>query len=152
MKKYLPRLISLVAATLLLGGLTGCSAIVSLEAAPESNSYSCAEFSVRLPDTIDKLQKRQTDAQATAAWGNPASVIVRCGLPQVTASKLRCVTASGIDWLIDESSAPTYRFISFGRQPATEVIVDSKHASGANVLDEVSSAVARTKLLRTCSS
>ena len=130
--------------------LTGCTANVSLEAAADSNSYACAEFSVRLPDSVDSLAKRPTDAQATAAWGNPTAVIARCGLPEVSASKLRCVTASGVDWLVDEAKAPTYRFISFGRKPATEVIIDSSKVSGANVLDEISKAVQRTKLIRTC--
>jgi hypothetical protein len=130
--------------------LAGCSANVSLEAAPDSNSYACAEFSVRLPDTLDGLARRSTDAQATGAWGTPAAVITRCGLPEVSVSKLRCVTAGGVEWLVDETMAPSYRFISFGRAPATEVIIDSNKVSGANVLDELSNAVLRTKLIRTC--
>jgi hypothetical protein len=152
MKNLLLRLSTLAISLVTIGALTGCSSAVSLEAAPLSNSYACAEFSVRLPDAVDRLQKRQTDAQATSAWGTPAAVIVRCGLEPVMASKLRCVTAGGIDWLVDESQAPSYRFISFARVPATEVIVDSNRASGANVLDEVAPAVARTKLVRTCTS
>lgn len=149
MKKYLA--IIQVSATLVsLIALAGCTSVVSLEAAPDANSYACAEFSVRLPEAVDSLAQRTTDAQATSAWGNPAAVIVRCGLPEVSASKLRCVTAGKVDWLVDDSKAPTYRFISFGRQPATEVIIDSKRASGANVLDEIAPAVQQTKSVRTC--
>ena len=139
-----------LAAVCLALSLAGCSANVSLESAPESNSYACAEFSVRLPDTIDGMARRSTDAQATGAWGTPAAVIARCGLSEVSVSKLRCVTAGGVDWLVDESMAPSYRFISFGRAPATEVIIDSNKVSGANVLDELSKAVLRTKLTRSC--
>jgi hypothetical protein len=51
------------------------------------------------------------------------------------ASTLPCVTAGGIDWLVDATKAPSYRFITFGRSPATEVIVDSKNASGVKALD-----------------
>jgi hypothetical protein len=36
---------------------------------------------------------------------------------------------------VDASKAPSYRFITFGRKPATEVIVDSKNASGVKALD-----------------
>jgi len=119
----------------LAGGLTSCASTVSLESAPAANSPRCAAVSVRLPDTIDGNQQRPTDAQATSAWGTPANVILRCGLPEVLASTLPCVTAGGIDWLVDDSKAPNYRFITFGRKPATEVIVDSKKASGVQALD-----------------
>jgi hypothetical protein len=129
---------------------SGCTSTVSLEPAADANSVACAKFSVRTPDTIDNLAKRKTDAQATAAWGDPATVIARCGLPPVTASTLRCISASGLDWLVDDTKAPTYRFISFGRKPATEIIINSKRASGANVLDALSSAVAATPKVASC--
>lgn len=140
----------------LITGLTiataACTSTVPLESAEQANSYACAEFSVRLPDLIEELPKRTTDAQATGAWGNPTAVIARCGLPEVNASELRCITASEIDWLVDESKAPTYRFIAFGRNPAIEIIVDSNRASGATVLEALAQAVAATPLDRRCSS
>jgi uncharacterized protein YceK len=129
---------------------SGCTSTVSLEPAAEANSVACAKFSVRTPDTIDNLAKRKTDAQATAAWGEPAAVIARCGLPTVTASTLRCISASGLDWLVDDTKAPTYRFISFGRKPATEIIVNSTKASGAAVLDALAPAVGATPKIRSC--
>jgi hypothetical protein len=115
-----------IASALMVGTLAGCTAAVSLEPAPDANNAACAEVTVRLPGQIDALVKRQTDAQATGAWGAPAAVIERCGLPQVLVSKLPCITAGGVDWLVDDSAKPSYRFISFARNPATEVIVDSK--------------------------
>ena len=129
------------AAILLAAGLSGCSAPVSLEAADDSNNPLCADVTVRLPDTVDGLIRRDTNAQSTGAWGNPARVILRCGLPEVTVSKLPCVTEAGVDWLVDDSQKPSYRFITFGRKPAIEVIVDSNHATGVNSLDDVASAV-----------
>lgn len=121
--------------------LTGCATTISLDPASDANNPACASVVVRLPDTIDSAQKRETNAQSTAAWGDPASVIFRCGLEPVTISKLACVTASDVDWLVDDSKRPSYRFISFARTPAIEVIVDSKTASGVTVLDELASAV-----------
>jgi hypothetical protein len=105
--------------------LTGCSATVNLEAAPLANNPACAEITVRLPDAIGDQTKRVTNAQATGAWGEPSSVILRCGLEPVAVSTLTCVTAGEVDWLVDDSQAPSYRFITFGRSPATEVIVSS---------------------------
>ena len=146
------RLSASLAALLLLGaGLTGCSQAVNLEAAPSANDYICAEEMVRLPDTIDNLTRRSTNAQSTAAWGSPASVLFRCGVAPVDVSKLTCVTTSDVDWLVDDSAAPSYRFITFARKPATEVIVDSKVTSGAAVLDELAAAVSRAKASKRCS-
>ena len=131
-------------------GLSACSETVSLEPADDANNYGCAEVSVRLPADIDGLAQRATDAQATSAWGKPASVILRCGLEPVYASTLTCVTAGNVDWLVDDSQAPTYRFITFARKPATEVIVDSKHASGVTTLEAIAPAVQRIKATRQC--
>jgi uncharacterized protein YceK len=134
-------LASATATILLAAGLSGCSAAVSLDAADDSNNPLCADVMVRLPDTVDGLARRGTNAQSTGAWGTPAHVILRCGLPEVTVSKLTCVTASGVDWLVDDSQKPSYRFVTFARKPAIEVIVDSNNATGVNSLDDLSSAV-----------
>ena len=123
--------------------LTGCSSTVSIESAPASNSPRCAAVTVRLPDNIDGNQQRATDSQATSAWGTPARILLRCGLPEVLASTLPCVTAGGIDWLVDSAKAPSYRFITFGRKPATEVIVDSKNASGIQALDALGMSISQ---------
>lgn len=130
------RIAAMIAMTALgIATLTGCASAVSLDPAPAANNPKCAAITVRLPDEIDGNKRRATDAQATGAWGTPAVILERCGLPEVLASTLTCVTAGGIDWLVDDSQAPKYRFITFGRNPATEVIVDSGKASGVQALD-----------------
>lgn len=141
-----------LASIALAGSLSGCTAGVSLEAAADSNNPACAEISVRLPDSVADQTKRVTDAQATGAWGNPTSVILRCGLPAVDVSTLPCVTASGVDWLVDNSKKPSYRFISFGRKPATEVIVDSTKVAGVSALSDLSAAVQSIEATKHCTS
>ena len=133
------------------GSLSACTANVSLEAAPDSNNPACAEVSVRLPEMVADQAKRVTDAQATGAWGNPTSVILRCGLPAVEVSTLPCVTASGVDWLVDDSKKPSYRFITFGRKPATEVIVDSRKVAGVTTLSDLSTAIQSIEATKHCS-
>ena len=133
------------------GSLSACTANVSLEAAPDSNNPACAEVSVRLPEMVADQAKRVTDAQATGAWGNPTSVILRCGLPAVEVSTLPCVTASGVDWLVDDSKTPSYRFITFGRKPATEVIVDSRKVAGVTALSDLSTAIQSIEATKHCS-
>ena len=140
----------LVAATALVTNLSGCTATVNLEAAPLATDPACAEITVRLPDVIGDQNKRVTNAQATGAWGEPSSVILRCGLEPVNVSSLTCVTASEVDWVVDDSKSPSYRFITFGRKPATEVIVDSTVVAGVTALDSLAQAVKSIPLSKTC--
>lgn len=130
--------------------LSGCSATVNLEPAPDANNPACAEVIVRLPDEIDGNKKRVTGAQATSAWGTPTAVIMRCGLEPVMASKLPCITQAGVDWLVDETNAPSYRFITFGRTPALEVVVDSNKVAGVTALDSLASQAKYLPSTRNC--
>lgn len=132
-------LAALLAAALL--GLTACAPIVPLTPADDAGNPGCAEVIVRLPDAIDDNLKRETDAQGTGAWGNPATVLLRCGVAVPGPSALLCVTLEGIDWLRDDSAAPNYVFTTYGRDPAVEVIVDGDKASGTNALVTLSNAV-----------
>ncbi|MFY0671111.1 MAG: DUF3515 family protein [Aquiluna sp.] len=137
-------------ASLALLTLSGCAATVNLEPAEDSNNPGCAEVMVRLPSQLGGLQERYTNAQATAAWGDPAAVLLRCGLEPVEVSTLPCVSAAGIDWLVDDSLAPSYRFISYARFPAVEVIVDSDNASGITSLEGIAGAVAQLPVTKAC--
>jgi hypothetical protein len=139
-----------MAAIALALALSSCSPVVSLEPAKDANNPACADVIVRLPDVVDGQERRSTNAQSTAAWGNPATIILRCGIEPVEVSTLPCVTASGVDWLVDESAKPSYRFISYARTPALEVIVDSEKAVGVNTLDGLSSAVMSIEPTKTC--
>jgi uncharacterized protein YceK len=58
--------LSLLALPLL---LSGCTPIVHLAPANAANSVTCANLLVRLSDQVDGLNRRSTDAQSTAAWG-----------------------------------------------------------------------------------
>jgi hypothetical protein len=142
--------LALLASIALAGTLSACTATVSLEAAADSNNPACAEVSVRLPDQVAELDKRVTDAQATGAWGSPTAIILRCGLPAVEVSELPCVTANGVDWLVDDSEKPSYRFITFGRSPATEVIVDSNKVAGVSALSDLSAAIESIESTKQC--
>lgn len=137
-------------ASLALLTLSGCAGTVNLEPAADSNNPGCAEVMVRLPSQLGGLQERYTNAQATAAWGDPAAVLLRCGLEPVEVSTLPCVTAAGIDWLVDDSLAPSYRFISYARFPAVEVVVDSDNASGITSLEGIAGAVAQLPATKAC--
>ena len=145
------RLAALSAAAIALTlSLSACSPTVSLEPAADANNPGCADVIVRLPDAVDGQERRTTNAQSTAAWGNPATVILRCGIEPVEISTLPCVTANGVDWIVDDSAKPSFRFISFGRTPALEVIVDSEKAVGVNALDSLADAVKSIEPTKEC--
>jgi len=127
--------------------LSGCTPAVPMSPAPDAANPECAEVIVRLPDVLDDPAqqgttgdpagvwlKRETNAQGTGAWGNPAAVLLRCGVPVPGPSTLLCVTLDGVDWLRDDSQAPNYIFTTYGRDPAVEVVVDGNRASGTNAL------------------
>ena len=121
--------------------LSGCAPTVNLEAAEQANTAECANMTVRLPDTIAGEARRSVNAQATAAWGDPVSIIVRCGVPLPEPTVLPCFDVAGIDWLRDDRDAPRFIFTTYGLNPATEVIVDSQRASGTEALLDLARAV-----------
>jgi len=124
--------------------LSGCSPIVALTPAPHANDTACADVIVRLPQTVQNLPRRETDAQATGAWGDPAQVLLRCGVAVPAASDLPCVSVDGQDWLRDDTNAPSYVFTSYGRTPAIAVVVDQSKLTPGLVLSDLSTVVAFT--------
>lgn len=140
------RLAALLAAGAAALALTGCAQAVPMDPAADASDPDCAAVVVRLPDAIAKdtdaeQPERETNAQGTGAWGSPASVLLRCGVPTPGPTTDRCVTVNGIDWVIDESDPPNYRFTTYGRTPAVEVLVDNDVVSGTTAITDLSGAV-----------
>ncbi|GAA1773009.1 DUF3515 domain-containing protein [Agromyces lapidis] len=140
------RFAALLAAGAAALALSGCSQAVPIDPAADASDPDCAAVVVRLPDSIAKdtgqeQAERETNAQGTGAWGSPASVLLRCGVPTPGPTTDRCVSVNGVDWVIDESDAPNFRFTSYGRTPAVEVLVDNDVVSGTTAITELSSAV-----------
>lgn len=139
--------IALAAAAAAVGltALSGCSSTVALEPAPAADDPGCADVIVRLPETVSDQSQRQTNAQATGAWGDPASVLLYCGVEVPTASTTRCIEIDGLFWLVDEDDAPTYILTSYGREPAIDVIIDTRIVASTPVLVDLKRAVSFTQ-------
>lgn len=133
-------------------GLLGCTPAVPMTPADDATNPLCADVIVRLRTVpvIDDHTRRDTNAQATGAWGNPAAILLRCGVPVPGPSTLQCATVEGVDWLRDDSDAPRYIFTTYGRDPAVEVIVDGEQASGTEALIRLASAVGSIPATRAC--
>lgn len=124
-----------------------------MKAAPDANNPACADVIVRLPDSLGGLERRHTNAQATGAWGDPARVLLYCGIAPSGPTTDSCVAVNGVDWIIDESRAPLYRFEAYGRSPGLEVVIDGDaKVSSSDVITALGNAVSQLPQERKCTS
>ncbi|MDH6237530.1 DUF3515 domain-containing protein [Cryobacterium sp. CG_9.6] len=140
------------AATVLLGTilLTGCAAAVPLQPAADATNPACADVVVQLPELVSDEPIRETNAQATGAWGDPSAILLHCGVTVPGPTTLPCLTVNGIDWIEDDSDAPLYRYTTYGRDPAVELVIDSGKVSGTNTLVDLASAVSGIPATAAC--
>ena len=141
------------AAILAATGLVGCTAAVSMEPGPQSNDPRCAEVSVRLPATLDGKERRQTDAQATGAWGDPAAVLLTCGVKPPGPTTIPCTTVDGVDWIVEDEGEFRFRVTTFGREPAVQLYIDTTADTGvssAAVLEALSGPVGLLDVTGAC--
>lgn len=121
-----------------------------MQPAADAVNPACADIIVRLPTTVADQPERETNAQATGAWGDPAAVLLTCGVTAPGPTTLPCVNINGIDWIEDDSEAPKYRYTTYGRDPATEVYIDSELVSGSTTLVDVATAVSAVPATKQC--
>lgn len=132
---------AVLVAGLIAVALAGCSPVVSMTPAAEhANDPGCAAAIVRLPDTLGDFALRQTDAQATAAWGEPTVALLYCGVPVPQASDLPCVKIEGLFWLREEVAAGL-ALTTYGRDPAVRLVVDADALSPGIALNQIANAV-----------
>jgi hypothetical protein len=132
--------------------LTACAGTVPLTPATHATSAGCAGIVAQLPQIVSSqsLPSRETNAQGTGAWGDPATVLLRCGVPVPDpTSTLVCITVDGIDWLRDDGIAPDTSFTTYGRNPATTVVIDSK-VDGNSTLTDLAPAIGSVKAEHHC--
>lgn len=129
--------------------LAACSPAVDVTAAKDAANPACAPMMVSLPDALGDAPLRKTNSQATAAWGDPSLVILRCGVNVPGPTTDRCVTVNGIDWVIREGD-PAWTLTTYGREPATEILMDPDTISSATVLADLASAAGKVPATRSC--
>ena len=129
--------------------LTSCSPVVDVTPAKDAANAACAPMMLALPDAIGDAKLRKTNAQATAAWGDPSQVILRCGVNVPGPTTDRCVSVNDVDWVIKEGD-PVWTLTTFGREPATEILMDPDKISSATVLADLSAAALKIPATRKC--
>ena len=136
-----PRTLAIAGVVIALAaGLTGCTNAVGMSAAPSANAAACAAAQVRLPAVVDSTYDlRNTNAQSTAAWGDPEAALYHCGVAVPTVSDLPCFSLGSIDWIRDDRGEQIV-YTTFGRSPAVQVVVDTSK-TGSAVLQDLADAV-----------
>ncbi|EYR61952.1 hypothetical protein N866_13795, partial [Actinotalea ferrariae CF5-4] len=142
------------------GTLAGCTGAVPVEVAPYAADPLCAEVVLALPRDLGEFPRRSTTSQATVAWGDPADpVVLRCGVEPPGPTTDRCVNAddgeTSVDWISipgDETPDGAWRFTTYGRVPAVEVVVPAAVAetSSTSFILDLGPAVARVEQTRAC--
>ncbi len=156
------RLLGILAAGVTLSAaLAACGSAVELEPAPEASDPVCARVLINMPDELAGAEKRDTNTQASRAWGNPP-ITVRCGVEPPGPTTDRCVTAQddvgrSIDWVMreigdSEVDENTWHFTTYGRVPAIEVIVPVEYAGtdATGVLGILGESIAQIPATREC--
>lgn len=121
-----------------------------VEAADDADHPDCALPILLMPDEIGELSKRTTSSQGTRGWGEPASVIARCGVAEPAPTTDPCVNVDGVDWVQVRGDEDTWQFVTYGRSPAVEVLVTPSVVSGATALASLSSAVSEIEQTAQC--
>lgn len=138
--RFLPRLVPLAAASMLV--LTACAPSVTITAAADANNPACAPMMVALPDSLADAKRRTTTSQATAAWGEPSLVVLRCGVPVPGPTTDKCVSVNGVDWILRQKGT-TWTITTYGRNPAAELVLEENTIPSDTVLTQISAAAAK---------
>ncbi|MDM7831703.1 DUF3515 domain-containing protein [Cellulomonas edaphi] len=142
--------------------VAGCSATIPTTVAPHATDPVCADVVLSTPDELSGLERRDTNAQATTAWGDPeGAIVLRCGVEPLGPTTDRCVTVespdgTSVDWVVtqgdseDDDGAAT--FVTYGRVPAVEVRVPAsvRAQHSTSLLIDLGAAVSRTEKQRAC--
>ena len=146
--------------------LAGCARAVVVPPAPSGAAVGCADVARALPQRVGGLAARTTTAQGAAAWGpagapegGSGQVVLRCGVDPPGPTTAACTAVTGpdqpeVDWISVQGSKGS-RFTTFGRSPATQVVVPAS-LTGADpaltqaVLADVAVAVSAVPAQRRC--
>ncbi len=138
-------LISLVAPT-----LASCASIASVDAAADAANPLCAEMMVVLPEIVGDAERRQTSSQATSAWGDPSQLVLRCGVEVPGPTTDPCVSVNNVDWIAHEGENGIWTLTTYGRTPATEIVMDPQVIPSSTVLATLSDAASRIPAEKKC--
>lgn len=151
-----PRRAALAAAASVLtaGVLVSCGADSPGEgvtAAPHAGDAACEQLADRYPDRLGGQDLAFTDRPGVAVWGENA-IVLRCGVELPVPTLDPCATVDGVDWVFreDRSKDGGKVVVTYGRDPAVEVVVSDDVAAVDDVLVDLSALVEPVKTYAKC--
>jgi hypothetical protein len=142
--------------------LAGCSATIPTTVATHATDPVCADVVLATPDELSGLARRDTNAQATTAWGETgAAIVLRCGVEPLGPTTDRCVTVeatdgTSVDWVVTQGDTDSddvdATFVTYGRVPAVEITVPAavRELHSTSMLIDLGPAISRTEQRRSC--
>lgn len=121
-----------------IAALTACSLPpVKANPANRASTAECAAAAKAWPLEVAGREPYPvtTPSDAVRAWGErpESAVIARCGVSSPGPTTQACFAANGVDWV--ESTLPDgRRYVTYGREPAIEVLVPTRAGLDGSVL------------------
>ena len=75
--------------------------------------------------------------------------VLRCGVTVPGPTTDKCVTINGVDWVTKENDT-SWTFTTYGRDPATELILSTNKIPSDTALTEISAAASKIAATRGC--
>ncbi|MER5993809.1 MULTISPECIES: DUF3515 family protein [Streptomyces] len=117
----------------------------TVDSAPRGGDARCSEVVDRLPDEVGAQSRDWVIGDGVAAWGD-RSLVLRCGVGEPEPTTSLCLTAEGVDWVLDERTLKAEGvsvLTTYGRSPAVEITYDGPREDVGGILVELKEAVAR---------
>jgi hypothetical protein len=126
--------------TALAATLAGCSSSVGVTIPAEAADPACSAAAAAWPADVSGRTVVATDPSAPAvrAWGDPA-IVARCGVATPGPTTDDCLTVDDVDWVATPLTDGT-RFVTYGRDPAIEVLVPKGPVPEGSLLPAFSAA------------
>ncbi|MEV5983596.1 DUF3515 family protein [Streptomyces sp. NPDC052051] len=114
-----------------------------IDSAPFAGDAKCDTVLDRLPEEVLSNSRDWVIGEGTAAWGG-RKLTLRCGVPELDPTTDLCVSADGVDWVLDEATLKeTGKSVltTYGRSPAIEVTYSGRRENAGDVLTSLTSSV-----------
>ncbi|CAM5427616.1 hypothetical protein STENM327S_04444 [Streptomyces tendae] len=123
-----------------------------VSAAPHADDPKCDKVVSRLPDDIPGASRDWALGDGVASWGGQKAVF-RCGAEELQPNVNLCVTADGVDWVLDEARLKrdgVSVLRTYGRSPAVEFTYSGPREEVGGILATLDPAVKWLPQQRKC--
>ncbi|GAA3821862.1 hypothetical protein GCM10022403_064260 [Streptomyces coacervatus] len=116
--------------------LTAPDADAGITPARASGAPHCHRIADSAPASLGGFSRRDSSLPGVAVWGD-RDIILRCGVTPPGLTGNPCFAVDGVDWVYDEAQSTHGRkvVVTYGRNPATQVVFDSPGQTDAALID-----------------